>query len=129
MDPIMHFEIRVDDVKRASSFYKNAFGWTAEEFGGIGYWRLSTTDADERGTPKSSGDIKGGMAKRNGLLKNNVLIIGVKDIDASLAMVEKLGGKTVQKKQAVADIGFTACLKDTEDNIIGLWEAAGQMSG
>jgi hypothetical protein len=126
MDPIVHFEIRVDDVKRASSFYKDAFGWTAEEFGGTGYWRVSTTDADEFGGPKSPGAINGGMAKRVDLLKNNVLVIGVNDIDASLEKVEELGGKTIQKKQAVADIGFSAYFRDTEDNIIGLWQAAVQ---
>jgi uncharacterized protein len=124
MDPVVHFEIRADDVKRASGFYKKAFGWTAQEFQGMGYWMLGTTDADENGAPKNPGAINGGMAKKEGSLKNNVIVISVKDIDKSLEKVEKLGGKTVQKKAPVGDMGFTAYFKDSEGNVLGLWQNA-----
>jgi uncharacterized protein len=117
----------VDDSKRASSFYKKAFGWTAKEFGGLGYWLVSTTESDEQGRPKSPGAINGGITERKGPLKNNVLVIGVKDIDASLAKIQKLGGKVVPKKQQVADAGFSAYFKDTEGNVIGLWQDSGRM--
>jgi predicted enzyme related to lactoylglutathione lyase len=44
-----------------------------------------------------------------------------------LKNVEKLGGKTVRKKEPVADMGFTAYFKDTEGNIVGLWQSARRM--
>jgi predicted enzyme related to lactoylglutathione lyase len=44
-----------------------------------------------------------------------------------LKNVEKLGGKMVRKKEPVADMGFTAYFKDTEGNIVGLWQSARKM--
>jgi len=48
--------------------------------------------------------------------------IAVKDIDATLATVKKLGGKQVGKKMPVGDMGFSAYFSDTEGNVIGLWQ-------
>lgn len=127
MDSIVHFEIPADDIKRASTFYKKAFGWTAEEFGGMEYWSLGTTESNEQGMPKNPGSINGGMGKRGGPLKNVTVTIAVADIDKALDKVEKLGGKTVQKKQSIGEMGFTAYFKDSEGNTIGLWQSAGQM--
>jgi uncharacterized protein len=77
--------------------------------------------------PKEPGAINGGMTKRNNEVKNPVITIDVQDIDVALKNVEKLGGKTVQKKQPVADMGFTAYFRDTEGNIVGLWQTARRM--
>jgi predicted enzyme related to lactoylglutathione lyase len=125
MDSVVHFEIPADDLKRASAFYKKAFGWNAEEFKDMGYWMLATTESTEQGMPKNPGSINGGMGKRAGPLKGIVVTIAVKDIDKSLAKIETLGGKTVAKKQAIGgDMGFTAYFKDSEGNIVGLWQAS-----
>jgi len=64
------------------------------------------------------------MTKRQDPVKNTVITIDVSDIDSSLKSIEKLGGKVVQKKQPVADMGFTAYFKDTEGNVVGLWQNA-----
>lgn len=125
MDSVVHFEIPADDLKRASAFYKKAFGWTAEEFQGMGYWMLGTTDVDEKTRmPKRPGAINGGMGKREGPLKGIVVTISVPDIDKTLEKVEKLGGKTVQKKQSMGEMGYTAYFKDSEGNVVGLWQVA-----
>ena len=55
------------------------------------------------------------MTKRQDPVKNTVITIDVPDIGASLKSVEKLGGKTVKKKEAVADMGFTAYFKDSRE--------------
>jgi predicted enzyme related to lactoylglutathione lyase len=67
------------------------------------------------------------MIKRKDPVKNTVITVDVTDIDSSLKNIEKLGGKAVQKKQSVADMGFTAYFKDSEGNILGLWQNARQM--
>ena len=64
MDSVVHFEIPADDPKRASAFYKKAFGWTVQEYQGMGYWMLGTTESNEQGIPKNPGAINGGMGKR-----------------------------------------------------------------
>jgi uncharacterized protein len=128
MDSIVHFEIPADDPKRASKFYSDVFGWQVKPMEGMPYWMLITTELDsQQRMPKNPGSINGGMGKREGPLKGIVVTINVKDIDKALKMVESKGGKTVQKKQPVGEMGFTAYFKDSEGNVVGLWQPAGGM--
>jgi len=38
--------------------------------------------------------------------------------------VQRLGGSTVSEKQPVGDMGFAAYFKDSEGNVLGLWQNA-----
>jgi predicted enzyme related to lactoylglutathione lyase len=51
-----------------------------------------------------------------------VLVVDVEDIDATLQTVERLGGTTVSAKQPVGEMGFSAYFKDSEGNLMGLWQ-------
>ena len=126
---VVHFEIPADNVERAKSFYKQAFGWDISQYPGMEYHMVNTAEVDQTTRmPKEVGAINGGMAKRNNdTNKTTVITVDVADIDAALKSIEKLGGKMVQKKQPVADMGFTAYFKDTEGNIVGLWQSARRM--
>ncbi len=126
---VVHFELPADNVERAKSFYKTAFGWEISAFPGpVEYHMVNTTEVDQKTQqPTKVGAINGGMTKRNNEVKNTVITIDTQDIDATLKNIEKLGGHTVQKKQPVADMGFTAYFKDTEGNIVGLWQSAHRM--
>ena len=88
---------------------------------------LGSNDSDENGTPKNPGSINGGMGKRDGPLKSIVVTIMVSDIENALQKVEKAGGKTVEKKQAVGDMGFSAYFQDSEGNVVGLFQSTGRM--
>ncbi len=123
---VVHFEIPADNVKRAQAFYSNAFGWQMNSIPGMNYTMVGTTPSDQNGMPTEPGAINGGMAKRGSPLKNTVITIGVQNIDESLEKVKKLGGKVVQKKEPVGDMGFAAYFKDTEGNVMGLWQDAGR---
>ena len=124
MDSIVHFEIPADDPKRASKFYSDVFGWQIQPMEGMPYWMLITTELDGNRMPKNPGAINGGMGKREGPLRSTVVTVNVRDIDKALKAVESKGGKTVQKKQAVGDMGWTAYFKDSEGNVVGLWQSA-----
>jgi uncharacterized protein len=125
---VVHFEIPADNVERAKSFYQKAFDWQINQYPGMEYHMVGTTPVDQKTqVPTEPGAINGGMTKRNSEVKNTVITIDVQDIDSSLKSIEKLGGKTVQKKQPVGDMGFTAYFKDTEGNIVGLWQSARRM--
>jgi uncharacterized protein len=124
MDSIVHFEIPADNTKRASEFYNKAFGWMMNSMPEFDYIMIGTTESDENGMPKSPGRINGGMAKRGGPVEHIVVTIAVADVDKTLAAVEKLGGKKVQGKMPVGDMGFTAYFKDTEGNVVGLFQPA-----
>lgn len=126
MDSVVHFEIPAKDVKRASAFYSKAFGWTFDQFPGFEYWSIGTTAVDKDRRPASPGAINGGMGKKGQMAPDAVTVtINVADIDAALASVQKLGGKQVGKKSPVGDMGWSAYFKDTEGNVIGLWQNKG----
>ena len=124
MDSVVHFEIPAKDVKRASTFYSEAFGWSFNQFPSFEYWSIGTTASDKNGMPKSPGAINGGMGKQGVSAPKAVTVtIGVADIDEALANVKKLGGKPVGTKEPVGDMGFSAYFEDTEGNVIGLWQS------
>ncbi len=135
---VVHFEIPADNVERAKTFCQKVFGWQISQYPGMEeirktrkewgqYHMVGTTPSDQNGMPTEPGAINGGMTKRQDPVKNLVITIDVSDIDSSLKSIEKLGGKVVQKKQPVADMGFTAYFKDTEGNVVGLWQNARRM--
>jgi uncharacterized protein len=48
----------------------------------------------------------------------------VANLEDALKAVTEAGGTTVSERQAVGDMGFTAYFKDSEGNLVGLWETA-----
>ena len=125
---VVHFELPADNLERAKTFYQKAFGWEINQFPGMEYHMVGTTETDQKTQqPTKAGAINGGMSKRNNEVNHTVITIDTQDIESTLKNVEKLGGKTVRKKEPVADMGFTAYFKDTEGNIVGLWQSARRM--
>jgi predicted enzyme related to lactoylglutathione lyase len=43
---------------------------------------------------------------------------------ATLRRIEDLGGTPLLGRRPVADLGFSAYVKDPEGNVVGLWETA-----
>ncbi len=128
MDSVVHFEIPAKNLKRASEFYTKAFGWQIDKWGEGDYWLLGTTPMGKDGRPSTPGAINGGMGKKGVMAPKSVTVtIGVSDIDAALKNVKKLGGTVTGKKLPVGNMGFSAYFKDTEGNIIGLFQPAGSM--
>lgn len=125
MDSITHFELPATDRKRAATFYHDTFGWLTNEIPGAHYTLVSTTDSDpQTGAPKEPGAINGGIGDRAGPLTYPVVTIKVGDIEAALAKVARNGGKLVQGREKVMEMGFAAYFQDTEGNVVGLWQDA-----
>jgi len=122
MGKVVHFELPADDLPRAKKFYSTVFGWSTSEMPEMEYVMLGTAESDENGMPKQPGAINGGMMKRQDPLKHPVVTIDVENIDDALASVKKNGGQVVREKLAVGDMGFTAYFRDSEGNVIGLWQ-------
>lgn len=125
---VVHFEIPADDGDRANRFYTEAFGWNMMAVPGMDYTMVGTTPSDENGQPTEAGGINGGMFVRSEEFppKEPVITIDVEDIDASLAKIAELGGSTISPKLPVGEMGFAAYFKDTEGNVLGLWQNAPQ---
>jgi predicted enzyme related to lactoylglutathione lyase len=122
---VVHFEIPADDVSRAREFYQTAFGWDLNPIPEVDYTMVNTTPTNEQGMPSDPGAINGGMLKREPPVTSPVITIDVEDIDKALEQIGALGGSTVQPKQSVMDMGFAAYFKDSEGNLMGLWQSAG----
>ncbi len=126
MDPLVHFEIPVNDLEKARGFYGSIFGWKLQDWpmpDGSTYIGVHTTPIDEKTRePLKPGAINGGIMKRNDNVKAPVFAIKVSSIDEKVKLVEKAGGKVVMPKMDMMGMGFYAYVTDGEGNVIGLWE-------
>ena len=126
MDRVEHFEIPVDDAARARAFYGSVFEWELNEAdmgGGNMYTMVTTTPIDETTRlPTDPGAINGGLMQRTADTPTPVITIAVSSIDESLKKVEAEGGSTVQPRTEIPDMGAYAYFKDSEGNVVGLWE-------
>lgn len=125
MDKVVHFEIPVDDRARAKEFYTSVFDWDlidSDMGGGIVYTSARTVETDERQLPKEPGAINGGIMNRTSDTPAPVITVQVDSIDESLKKVEAGGGATVQPRTEIPNMGAFAYFKDSEGNVMGLWE-------
>jgi uncharacterized protein len=123
MDKIVHFEIPTDDLDRAKAFYGSTFGWDLQTIEDLDYTIVTTTPIDEQTQlPTEPGGINGGMMKRSADTTTPVLTVGVDAVDDALKRVESAGGSVVQPRTEIPGMGAFAYFKDTEGNVLGLWE-------
>ena len=121
---VVHFEIPADDENRAREFYSSIFGWEFQVLPEMDYSLAMTTPLDEQGRPTVPGSINGGLFKRGEGLTAPVVTVDVDDIDAALERIAALGGSTLREKMQVGGMGWNAYFKDSEGNIVGLWQNA-----
>jgi len=122
---VVHFEIPFADGDRARTFYAEAFGWKLQSMPGMGYTMVTTGPTTDDGMPTEAGYIGGGMFEREAELTTPVIVVDCDDIDAAVADVERRGGTIVRPVEPVGDIGKAAYFRDTEGNLLGLWQQLG----
>ena len=126
MDKVVHFEIPVDDRGRATDFYRSVFDWDLNDMdmgGGAMYTIATTTPVDEQSRlPLEPGAINGGLMSRTSDLSVPVVTVGVDAIDDAIKKIEAGGGSVVQPRTEIPDMGAYAYFKDSEGNVVGLWE-------
>jgi predicted enzyme related to lactoylglutathione lyase len=123
-NPVVHFEIPANDLGRAQAFYRDTFGWAINPIPDLGYTLVMTAPTDEQGRLSEAGAINGGMLERQGPVTAPIITVEVDDIDAALRQIEGNGGKTVQARQPVGELGYSAYFADSEGNVLGLWQDA-----
>src|SRR5437867_4135623 len=125
MDKVVHFEIPVDDSARAKEFYGSIFDWDLDEAdmgGGVTYTTVGTVATDEKMLPKEPGAINGGLMRRTSDTPTPVITIQVDSIEDTLKKVEAGGGSTIQPRTEIPNMGAFGYFKDSEGNVLGLWE-------
>ena len=123
MGKVVHFEIPADDEARAREFYGAVFGWQLQEMPELDYTIAMTTPIDQQTQiPLEPGAINGGLMKRSAETPAPVVTVDVESIDISLKEIEAAGGSTVRERTEIPGMGAFAYFKDTEGNVVGLWE-------
>ena len=107
---IVHFEINAKDANRAKRFYSSLFGWKYKdsEIPGIEYYVID-------------GANPGGAINPMQQEPGPVVYFDTDDIDASIAKVRDLGGKSDNKMPIPSQGWFAACV-DSEGNKFSLFQ-------
>lgn len=120
MDKVVHFELPVDNPDRAKKFYKETFGWDTKDMPEMKYITAKTTE--------DGAGINGGMFRReDGFVNVPSFSILVEDIDEAIKKIKNAGGLILKEKMDVGDMGIMAYFKDTEGNILSVWQAKQKM--
>jgi uncharacterized protein len=119
---VVHFEVPFDDADRARGFYRDVFEWEIQPVPEMGYNMVSTGPISDQGMPAEPGYIGGGMLQRQAPVNAPVVTLQVDDIDATFVAIEKHGGTAAGGKMPIGEMGFAAYFKDSEGNLMGLWE-------
>jgi uncharacterized protein len=128
MNKVTHFEIPTGDKARSKAFYSGVFGWEISDVpvqmdGGTGtYTTAMTVPVDQTMMPTEPGAINGAIIERAGRITAPVLTITVDSIDRTLDKVTAAGGKVVEGKRSITNMGHYAYATDPDGNVIGLWE-------
>jgi predicted enzyme related to lactoylglutathione lyase len=119
--PIVHVDIPAEDTTAASKFYSELFGWEDIYSPDFDYHMFQTEPN------RGGGFVKVGepMPYKIGEV---IVYFNTDDIDATLAKVEALGGKTLQPKTEIPGIGWFAFFADISGNRLALYTAAQQQS-
>jgi uncharacterized protein len=113
---VCHFEIPVDDLEKARTFYSGVFGWTISTGSAHGEEYLFVRTAAEPGA------VMGGLLRRIDPQHGVTVYFAVESVEASAQKIEELGGKIVLPKCAIAQVGWLVTARDPQGNMIGLFQ-------
>ncbi|GHH47180.1 VOC family protein [Lentzea cavernae] len=111
------FELPADDLARATAFYRDVFGWSAQRL------PFDYVLVDTDGEPVDVNDADGGISPRTEFVRGPVLIIDVPSVDDVARKVEEAGGVVLNAKERVGDYGVSQYVKDSEGTVLCLWES------
>jgi uncharacterized protein len=120
MNAPAYFEIQADDTIRATSFYREIFGWKFQKVDGlpVEYWQIATEGP------------RGGLLKRPAKTPppehgTNAFVCSmeVTNFDETAAKVAQQGGIVALPKFAVPGVCWQGYFVDTEGNTFGIFQA------
>jgi len=123
MSRLIHFEIHVDDMERAKTFYENVFGWKFEDwsdYAGMPYFGAVTGNENEPGINGALMQRKGPAPSANQPLNGFACTMGVADYDVTEAKILQNGGTVAMPKYALPQMAWQGYYTDTEGNLFGI---------
>ena len=124
-NPVVWFEIYVDDMARAQAFYETVLALKLEPLpalGGVdGFQMLAFPSQMEN--PGAAGTL----CKMDGIKAgggSTIVYFNCEDCAVEAGRVEAAGGKLHQDKMSIGEYGAVALAYDTEGNMFGLHSMA-----
>ena len=124
-NPVVHFEIYVEDMTRAKAFYEAVFEAKLEQMPNptpemeMDMWFFPM----DKDTGMSSYGAGGMLVKMDGFTPGGggtLVYFGCDDCAVHAARAAEHGGSIFQEKTSIGEHGFCAVVRDTEGNLIGL---------
>ena len=123
MNPIVWFEIYVDDIERAKDFYQRVF---QVELSGLTNPAITATPGLEMWSfPQNfeSDGAGGAICKMEGVTPGGMgtlVYFSCEDCAVEQARVAEYGGKILKEKMALGEYGFMSMCQDPDGNMVGL---------
>jgi len=117
-NPVMWFEIFVQDMPRAKAFYESVFQVKLERLNNpldIEMWAFPMA-MDRMGIGGALVSMEGAVSGGN----STRVYFSCKDCAVEAAAVPHYGGRVYREKISLGEYGFMALVVDTEGNMIGL---------
>ncbi|APG61468.1 lactoylglutathione lyase [Christiangramia salexigens] len=124
-NPVVWFEIYVNDLKRAKSFYEKVFKTDLSEIGDPSddSIKMLAFPGDMESKGKTTGALV--YAKDMQAGGNSTLVyFGSNDCSVEEARVSEAGGELIRPKMSIGEFGFISLAKDTEGNMFGIHSMA-----
>ena len=125
MNPVIHFEMPIDNGDRVVEFYSKIFGWQMQKLGqDMGNYILAMTiESDEKG-PIKPGGINGGFYPRMADAPDQCpsVVISVENIREYMKKIEAAGGDIMGEPMEIPNIGWYVSFHDPEGNRVSLLE-------
>jgi uncharacterized protein len=119
---IVHIEILSRDPKANAKFYGDAFGWKLSSDPTFDYWQFAPASGPGGGFPI--------LNDEHSVKPGEVLVyVDTDDIEASLAKIESLCGKTLMPKTEIPGIGWFAFFADPTGNRLALYTSQHPAAG
>lgn len=121
-NPIVWFEIYVDDIKRARKFYEHVLDLELIELPipeSLNEEMIMLAFPSEMDGPGASGslvEMKGVKAGGN----STIVYFASDDCSIEEARVEAAGGRILKSKESLGEYGFMVLAFDTEGNVFGI---------
>lgn len=123
MESVVHFELPYDDAARIARFYETVFQWKTQALGpDMGHYVLATTAQKDAIPDAPRGAINGGFFARSPEMpgQHPSVVVGVRDIAASMAAVNRAGGEVLGTPMDIPGVGRYVAFRDTEGNRLSM---------
>lgn len=123
MGRIVHFEIHVNDMERAKTFYGEVFGWSFQDwsdYAGMPYFGAVTGNENEHGIDGALMQRQSAPPETHQALNAFACTIGVENYDLTEAKIIENGGKLAMPKFALSGMAWQGYYIDSEGNTFGI---------